>query len=671
MSDAVAPGLWFGGDYNPEQWDADVLAEDEALMRHAGVNTATVGVFSWSVLEPAEGRYAFEELDRTLDRLHANGVRVVLATPTASPPPWFGAAHPDALPVTADGIRLSHGSRDTYCAAAPAYRQAARAVAEALAVRYADHPALALWHVHNEYGTRCHCDHSAVAFRRWLRARYDDDLEQLDAAWNGAFWSQRYSDWEQVLPPRTTQYLPNPGHVLDFARFWSDELLAAYREQADVLRRHTPDVPVTTNLMLPSGWQHLDPWRWAAEVDVVAVDLYPETDGVDGRAELAFSADRARSFGGGRPWLLMEQAVGLVHRHDRGVMTVLEPGRILADSLACVARGSDAVMFFQWRAGRGGAEQHHGAMVPPAGPRTRVFREVTELGSALGRLGELAGSTVRAAVALLWDADARWALDAPGLPSRHLRYVPLVREWHTALWRAGVTTDVVHPEGDLARYRMVLAPGAYLCSDVGVAALRRYVDGGGHLVLGCFSMVADEHQRVRTGGWPGGLLDVVGVRVEEVHPAATGDGVQLTGGWTGAWWSESLDLVDEDDVDVLARYAGGVLAGRPAVTRHRFGTGTAWYVSTRLDEVSLAAFVGQVLAATGTAPELLGAPLGVEAVRRHTDDGRSWLFLQNLGTSAVDVPATGVDLLTGRAIDGALWLAAGGVAVVAETGPRS
>ena len=206
--------LAFGGDYNPEQWDAAVWAEDDELMRAARVNTATVGVFSWSLLEPEEGRFEFGWLDETLDRLHANGVRVILATPTASPPPWFTLAHPDAMPVTRDGVRLWHGSRDTYCAAAPAYRQAAARIAGELARRYADHPALVLWHVHNEYGTLCWCDHAAAAFRDWLRRRYGDGangLAALNEAWGTAFWSQRYSAWEQVLPPRATQYLPNPG----------------------------------------------------------------------------------------------------------------------------------------------------------------------------------------------------------------------------------------------------------------------------------------------------------------------------------------------------------------------------------------------------------------------------------------------------------------------------
>lgn len=352
-------GLCYGGDYNPEQWPEEVWKEDVALMRRAGVNLVSVGVFSWARLEPSPGSYDFAWLDRVLDLLHGAGVRVNLATPTASPPPWFGLAHPDALTVTADGTRLTHGSRDTYCVSAPAYREASARIAGELARRYRGHPALAMWHVHNEYGTGCHCDHAAAAFRTWLRGRYGT-LDALNDAWTGSFWSQHHSAWEQVMPPRATQYLPNPAQTLDFRRFLSDEMLAHFREQKAVLREHTPDVPATTNFVL-GDWVPVDHRRWAAETDLVAVDHYPAADPPQ---ETAFAADLARGWAGGRPWLLMEQAV-VTYTGLR--MIAKRPGEITRLSLSHIARGSRGVMFFQWRASRGGAEPWHAGMVPHAG----------------------------------------------------------------------------------------------------------------------------------------------------------------------------------------------------------------------------------------------------------------------------------------------------------------
>ncbi|MGW2815574.1 beta-galactosidase [Streptomyces sp. NPDC001415] len=647
-------GLAFGGDYNPEQWDAEVWKQDDELMRRARVNLATVGVFSWALLEPEEGRYDFGRLDTHLDRLHANGVAVDLATPTASPPPWFTLAHPDALPVGPDGTRLTHGSRDTYCLAAPAYRRAARRIADALAERYGDHPALALWHVHNEYMTLCWCDHTAAAFRVWLRARHGC-LDTLNEAWGTAFWSQRYTSWEQILPPRASQWHRNPGQALDFSRFWSDETLAAYREQRDAIRAHS-DRPVTTNLMLPS-YQNLDLWAFGREVDLVAVDHYPTTPGIGAAADTAFGADRARSFGGGAPWLLMEQGTNTVYAGDRTLAK--EPGEILRHSLGHIARGSEGALFFQWRQSRAGAEQWHSAMVPHAGPDSRTFREVTAAGEAVARLGELAGSTVRAQVAVLHDSDAWWAMRTDGLPSSELDYHDALRRAHRALWDADVTVDFAHPEHDLNRYRLVLAPALFLLTDAGAENLRRYVEGGGTLLVQHFSGVVDERLHARLGGYPAPpLRDALGIRVEEHRPLARDEEVVLSDGSTATSWSESLRT---EGAEALAAYTHGMLAGSPALTRHDFGSGQGWYLSTRLDDAGYAALVGRLLAEAGVGPELPGLLPGVEAVTRHAPDGRRWHLLLNHRGEAVPLPRPGHDLLT----DGPLAeLPPGGCAVL-------
>ena len=667
--------IWFGGDYNPEQWDAATWAEDDELMRRARVNTATVGVFSWALLEPEEGTFEFGWLDDTLDRLHANGVRVILATPTASPPPWFTLAYPDAMPVRADGTRLWHGSRDTYCAAAPAYRHAARRIAGELGRRYAGHPALAMWHVHNEYGTMCWCDHAAAAFRSWLQDRHGPGapgLAALNEAWGTAFWSQRYSSWDQVLPPRATQYLPNPGQDLDFRRFWSDELLAAYTEQRDRLRAHAPGVPVTTNFMGPD---HLvvDPWSWGREVDVVAVDHYLSTAGREaGRADIAFVSDWARGAGRGRPWLLMEQAPGTAV--EDGVLVHRAPGAMLADSLGYVARGADSVLFFQWRASRAGAELYHPALVPHAGPDTRIFREAVALGETLERIGEVAGSTVTADAAVLVDAASRWALESRSLPSPHVRHLDAARAAHAALGRSGIGCDVVPPDADLAGYRLVIVPAVYLLSDQAAASLCGYVAGGGHLVVTFGSGVADQWHRIRIGGYPGALRDVLGVRVEEFHPLRPGTSATLTVTgpeptaelpeqvWTGQVWTERLRA---EGAEVVAAYAAGPLAGLPAITRHAGGAGAAWYLSTLLAADDLTALLRHVATAAG----LPAAPSGLSVTCRRGSRGRSWRFAFNHGTAPATLLADGLDLMTGREVAAAVRLAPGGVAVIRERAP--
>ena len=660
-------GLAYGGDYNPEQCPQDVQREDVDLMRQAGVTLVTVGVFAWSSIEPYEGRFEFDWLDRVLDLLHAADIMVALATPTASPPPWFSLAYPDGLPVNADGIRLSHGSRDTYCPSAPSYREAAARVAGALGARYGQHPALALWHVHNEYGTVCWCDHCAAAFRRWMRRQYGD-LDALNDAWYTSFWSQRYSAWEQVRPPRTTQWLTNPAHELDYRRFCSDELLDCFREQRDVLRRHAPDVPATTNFVL-APWAPVEHWSWAAELDLVSVDSYP--DPVDAEAGTAFDADLSRSWAGGRPWLLLEHATGYPALDGR--MRSKEPGALARHSLSHIARGSQGAMFFQWRASAAGAEVHRPAMLPHAGADSRVFREVTARGELLGRLAEggvtadpppgtTAPPVLVADTAIVWADDAGWALDPVPIPTAGIGLWDAAKQVHRALWQRNVAVDFVAPDGDLARYRLVLIPSLYLVDDATARRLAEYVAAGGHLLVWFFTGIADEHHRVRLGGYPGAFRDLLGIRVEEFHALPPDGTVALSTGACGRVWSEDLRVAG---AEVIASYAAGQLSGHPAVTRNRVGAGQAWYLSTQLTGDDLVALLRDVADAAGVTPVLAGAPAGVEAVRRQAADA-TYLFLLNHTAEEQKVAAAGTDVVTGERIAGSLTIPAGGVGVVRE-----
>ncbi|MEU7844310.1 beta-galactosidase [Micromonospora sp. NPDC049114] len=653
-------GIYFGGDYNPEQWPEQTWSEDIELMRRAGVNLVSVGIFSWALLQPAPGRFEFGWLDRVLDLLHDGGIQVDLATATASPPPWLARAHPETLPRRADGAILWPGGRQAYCPSSPVFRERSLELVRAVAGRYAEHPAVVMWHISNELGchnVHCYCDVSAEAFRAWLRERYGD-LDRLNDAWGTAFWSQRYGDWAEINPPRTAPTFANPTQQLDFLRFSSDEQRAQLRAEREVLTAVVRQ-PITTNFMIGMGVKHMDYHSWASDVDVVSNDHYLTAANPQAHLGLAFAADHTRGVAGGDPWLLMEHSTSAVNWQPRNVAKL--PGQLRRNSLAHVARGADGVLFFQWRASRAGAEKFHSALLPHAGPDTKVFREVSQLGADLKALAEIRGSRVDADVAILFDWEAWWAVELDSHPSADVTYADRINALYGALWRAGVTADIVHPSADLSGYRLVLVPTLYLVRDADTEALRRFVEGGGTAAVTYFSGIVDPNDHIRLGGYPGAFRDLLGVRTEEFFPLREGEQVRLDDGSTADVWTEWLHA---EDAEVLASYTDGPLPGVPALTRRPVGAGAAWYVGTRLDEPATDRLVARLLDEAGVRP-VAQAPTGVEVVRRR-DGERSWLFAINHTDTEVRVAASGAELLTGTRCAGELTVPAGEVAVVRE-----
>lgn len=657
--------LLYGGDWNPDQWPREVWREDVALMHKAHVNTVTVCPFSWASMEPREGRYEFGWLDEAIELLADAGIGFFLATPTASPPPWFTLAHPDALAVTPDGVQLRHGSRDTYAIAAPAYREACRSIARSLAERYGKNPALRGWHVHNEYGTIDYGPHAARGFRRWLQNKYGV-LDDLNDAWGTSFWSQRYGSWDEILPPVATQYLPNPGLVLDFRRYSSDEMRSACREQIVQIRAAGSTVPVTTNFMLPD-WNNLEQWSWSQDLDVVSLDHYLDSTGHEAEAHVAYGSDLARSWSGG-PWILMEQNATQIKLHGRALPK--PSGRTLRDSLGYIARGSQSCMFFQWRASTAGAEQWHSAMLPHAGSDSEGFRTIVQLGETLERLDEVhllpsEGPLVRADVAIVWHADGWWALETPDLPSADMTYAKELRAVHRTLRGLGIVTDFVAPGASLDSYRLLVVPCLYPMDEQTAAWISSFAHAGGTVVVTYLSGLADASMRVLPGGYPGRLRELLGAFSEELYPLEPGVQHELlsTRGepLTAVAWNERVRLTHARSV---YSYETGPLAGLPAITRATAGNGAAWYVSARLTGASQQELWRLILRDTGVEPTVAGAaPLGIEAVVRRSRNA-DFLFLMHDGEVDVDVTAPGIDLISGADLSAGGLLRAGGCAVI-------
>ena len=677
---SLFPSIRYGGDYNPDQWPREVWDDDVRLMQKAGVSTATVGVFSWARLEPRPGEFDFEWLDDVMDRLYAGGIRVCLATATASPPPWLAKLHPETLPVDENGITLAVGSRQQYSPSSPVYKEYAVRLATKLAERYGNHPALESWHINNEYG--CHVSRSydaaaTAAFRDWLAKKYGS-IAALNHAWGTSFWSQGYSSFDEIPAPTKAPTFRNPTHMLDFQRFSSDAMLDLYLAELAVLRRLTPNVPVTTNFM--GFFTGADYWRWAPHLDFITDDAYPDPADAHTYVEAAARRDLMRSLGGGRPWLLMEQATSAVNwrRHN----AAKPAGMNRLHSLQAVARGADGIQYFQWRQAKAGAEKFHSAMVPHGGEHTRVFREVAALGAELRELSpSVLGLGVPASVAIVFDWDALWATSQEATPTA-LDYVQLVQAWYAGFLRRGVTVDFVRPGQNLSAYALVVAPVLQAASAADLANLAGYAAAGGTLVVTYQSGVLDENLHVYLGGYLGGqgspLQQALGVHVEEFTPLHGSDGfaapsgAHVDGEFSGDCeiWQE---VVINDDAEVLATFTDGPSAGQPAITRrdvqvvepvesttplvkpvaltepdevkpdnpvveaaHRAGletttTGSAWYVATQPSDALLDKLVDRWLSDTGVTALFAEPTPGAEAVQRgdlifllnHTDAQRT------------------------------------------------
>lgn len=668
ISRSVIPGLQeyaFGGDYNPEQWPEHVWLEDMQLMREAGVNLVTIGVFSWAKLQPTENTWSFEWLDRVLDLCHQNGIKVDLATATASPPPWLGLNHPSTLAVDETGVRMAWGARQHYSPSSSVFKKFSLQLVEKMVERYGSHPAVVMWHVGNEYGAhthRCFSEESADAFRAWLQAKYKD-LDTLNERWGTAFWSQWYSSWDEVMPPRKTVYFPNPAQQLDFKRFSSDAMLELYKGEVEVIRRGIdPNIPITTNFM--RFFPHADYWSWARHINVISDDWYPDLADPESHIEGAMGADLMRSLGQGKPWILMEQATSAINWRE--VNPVKPKNAYRRWSLQQTAHGADGILHFQWRASIRGAEKWHSGMVPHTGTDTKVWREVSALGQDLKKIQPVIGSRIESQIAILLDWSSWWALELDSRPSTRLSQRTALLDYYRPLSQAGYSIDFAHPEQDLSKYKLVIAPSLYLISDLGIERIRSAAAAGTSFVLGSFSGAVDAEDGVRVGGHLMGLREVFGCYSEEWHPLLPGESVGIKIGTARgevSGWSEHIRVLPGASVE--ATFETGDLAGLPAIVSNQLPKAKSWYLGCTPDRTMLSEFLERTAIEAGVAPVVLNLPKGMEVTKRVNDAG-SYLFLINHSNEdkLVEIGQSSRDLITEDSFEHAVPVSAGLVRVL-------
>lgn len=630
----------------------------------------TLPVFSWAKLQPAEDTYNFEWLDKVLDLVVQNGIYVCLATPTAAQPAWMSLKYPEVLRTDEDGRKRTHGKRLNYCPNSSMYRKFSAKIAGKMGERYKDHPALALWHISNEYveGGYCYCDNCAKEFRTWLKKKYGS-LEELNRVWNMSFWGHTVYSWDEVVVPSNLNGDNKclQGMSLDYYRFMSDSLLECYRNEYHAIKAHTPDITITTNIW--TVCKRLDLFKWAESMDVAAWDNYPQMG--EPFHNISLKHDVIRGLKNGEPFMLMEQTPSQQNWQEYN--SLKRPGVMRLWSYQALAHGADSVMFFQLRRSFGACEKYHGALIAHAGhENTRVFRECAELGAELNKLGDgILDSKCNAKVAMMIDFDNWNAVELSSGPSIALKYWPQVEKYYKSLAVLNVSVDIVRPDWDISQYDLVIAPVLYMMKPDVASNLKKFVEEGGTLLTTFFSGIVNENDLVTLGGYPGELRKLLGIWVEEIDalPPDMKNSIIVIkplGNMEGDYECGMLcDLLHLEDAKALAVYGKDFYAGIPVLTENIFGKGKAYYLASDPVQRFLDGLIKYLCDSKGIKGPFEPVE-GVEVTQR-VKVHKVFTFVLNHNDHSADVSLDGkeyLELLTGKRICNSITLEPKGVAIL-------
>ncbi|MDR2807622.1 MAG: beta-galactosidase [Spirochaetaceae bacterium] len=642
---AQFPHFLHGGDYNPEQWlkwKDTIWKEDMRLAKLAGINSLSVGIFSWAMLEPAEGEYHFEWLDEVMAMLAENGIVAVLATPSGAKPAWMSKQYPEILRVNTFRQKMLHGDRHNHCLSSPVYREKIHAINTLLASRYKEHPALGVWHISNEYGGECHCPLCQEQFRNYLKKKYGA-LEALNEAWWTAFWSHTYTDWEQVESPSPLGEANLNGLRLDWRRFTTEQFVDFYRHESEPMRSLTPAVPCTTNLM--GTYPGIDYFRLAEVLDVASFDSYPRWTGTEKDREVgcrtAFNYDLTRGLKG-KPFMLMESCPSATNW--QAVTKLRRPNVHELQSLQAVAHGADTVQYFQFRKSRGGPEQFHGAVVDHEGSEnTRVFRDVAAVGKRLKTLDALVGSDTPSKVGIIFDWNVRWALDdAKGFLQDKTGYEQTVVDHYRAFWKMGTPVDIIDSTRSFDKYTLLVAPMLFLIREGVAQRIDQFVQNGGIFVATYLTGYVNESALTFLGGFPGPLKETLGLWFEEIDALFPEESNSIEWGGKSYRAFDLCELAHLCGAAALGTYQSDFYAGYPALTVNQRDKGKAYCIAARTGSDLLDDFYRSIVEEAHIKPALeYSLPQGVSAQIRSSDK-KDFIFVMNFTDTIKTVNTTGI-----------------------------
>jgi beta-galactosidase len=618
---SAAPALYLGTAWYPEQWPESRWDADLSLMEAAHVRFVRIGEFAWSKLEPSEGHYDLDWLDRSIRAAERHHIAVVIGTPSAAPPAWLTTKYPETLRIMEDGRQDQHGNRQQFNWSDPKYRELARAMAEQEAKRFGHDPNVIGWQIDNEYANESYGPADQARFDAWLKDRYKT-LDNLNDKWTTAYWSETYNDWSQV--PIETTY-GNPGLLLSWKRFVSDTWRSYQKNQLDVLRPNIdPRQFITTNMMgFFDGYDH---YTVSQDLDLASWDDYVGT----GQLNPVYNGaahDLTRGFLRRNFWV-METQPGFVNWSPDN--NSLDKGSVRAMAWHDVGHGADAVSYWQWRSDLNGQEEYHGVLVGADGTPVPLYAEVAHLGADFAKAGPaLAGTTVHSDVAILHSYDSFWAIDW----QRHNKaFDPLATmvSYYGAIRALTHSVDIVNPSVDLSQYKLVIAPALNVLTDEQAKNLIDYVHSGGHLVLTQRSAMKTIDNALQPERQPGPLVPLLGGRVEQFYALDTT--IPISGAWGSGptnVWAELLST-SSPDTKVLMRYGKtplGWLDDQPAAITRKVGNGSITYIGADLEGDTLANAAKWMVADANLHPEFGTLPPGVDLYIRSDAHHEVWILI--------------------------------------------
>ncbi len=655
------PALLLGAAWYPEQWPESRWDADLQLMEDAHIHFARVGEFAWSSMEPSEGHYTLDWLEHAIRAAERHHIAIVLGTPGATPPAWLTQKYPETLRTMENGRKDQHGNRTQFNFSDAKYRELLGGMDEQMAKRFGHDPNVIAWQIDNEIGTESFDDGTRTQFQDWLRAKYKT-LDNMNARWTTAYWSETYSDWRQIPIEESRG---NPGLLLNWKEFVSDVWRSYVGGQVKILRANSePRQIITTNTM--GFYDKYDHYTVEQDLDFASWDDYvgeghlnPVSDGA--------THDLTRGFLRKNYWV-METQPGFVNWAS--VNNALNKGEVRAMAWHDIGHGAEAVEYWQWRSALNGQEQYHGTLVGADGTPVPLYTEVQQIGSEFEKAAPaLEGTTVESEVALLQNYPSRWAINW----QRHNKnFDPVTNlvSYYGPLRQLVRSVDIVSDTAPLDRYKLVVAPALNLVTPEAAKHLEAYVRGGGHLVLGQRSAMKDEDNSLWPERQPGPLADLLGARVEQFY--ALIQPVPVEGQWgTGEspLWAEQIG-VKNPETTVLMRYgkSNGWLDGQPAAVTRKVGKGSITYIGAALDPQTMATAAKWMLEQSGIAEVLPGVPEGVDVAIR-SGAGKHVVILTNYNPepATVALPQAMKDVLNGSTVH-SVSLPQYGVAVLQGSG---